>query len=68
MAAPNLGRFPLYSTPDQPFVFPTHWDDYGIRPRSAALKQVATFVTEVQAASPATQVIVPEYFKPTELR
>ncbi|HEX5207256.1 MAG TPA: MBL fold metallo-hydrolase [Steroidobacteraceae bacterium] len=49
-------------------VFPTHWDDYGTRPRSAALKQVATFVTEVQAASPATRVIVPEYFKPTELR
>lgn len=48
-------------------VFPTHWDDYGTKPRSAALKQVETFVSEVRAASPETKVIVPEYFKATEL-
>jgi len=48
-------------------VFPTHWDDYGTKPRSAALKQVETFVTEVRSASPKTKVIVPEYFKATEL-
>lgn len=48
-------------------VLPTHWDDYGIKPRSAALKQVATFVAEVRAASPKTRVIVPEYFTATEL-
>jgi L-ascorbate metabolism protein UlaG (beta-lactamase superfamily) len=49
-------------------VFPTHWDDYGTKPRAEALKQLDTFVAEMHAASPKTQVIVPEYFTPTELR
>lgn len=53
---------------DPAVVFPTHWDDYGTKPRSEALRQVGTFVSEVRAASPTTKVIVPEYFKPTELR
>jgi L-ascorbate metabolism protein UlaG (beta-lactamase superfamily) len=53
---------------DPAVVFPTHWDDYGIKPRAEALKQVATFVAEVRAASPRTKVIVPDYFTPTELR
>jgi L-ascorbate metabolism protein UlaG (beta-lactamase superfamily) len=53
---------------DPPIVFPTHWDDYGTKPRAEALKQVDTFVFEVHAASPRTKVIVPEYFTPTEFR
>jgi len=52
---------------DPAVVFPTHWDDYGIKPRAEALKQVATFVAEVRAASPKTRVIVPAYFAATEL-
>lgn len=52
---------------DPAVVFPTHWDDYGTKPRSEALKQVRTFVAEVRAASPRTRVIVPQYFRPTEL-
>jgi hypothetical protein len=47
-----------------PVVFPTHWDDYGTKPRTEALQQVGTFVAEVQAASPKTRVIVPDYFMP----
>jgi L-ascorbate metabolism protein UlaG (beta-lactamase superfamily) len=50
-----------------PVVFPTHWDDYGTKPRSEALEQVGTFVAEVQAASANTRVIVPAYFTPTTL-
>lgn len=57
----------MHALGDPPVVFPTHWDDYGIKPRSEALKQVATFVAEVRAASPGTRVIVPNYFTPTEL-
>ena len=51
-----------------PVIFPTHWDDYGTKPRPEALKQVDTFVAEVHAASPKSRVIVPEYFTPIELR
>jgi L-ascorbate metabolism protein UlaG (beta-lactamase superfamily) len=52
---------------EPPVVFPTHWDDFGTKPRSEALEQLATFVAEVRTASPKTRVIVPEYFKPTTL-
>jgi len=48
-------------------VFPTHWDDYGTKPRADALEQVGTFVAEVHAAAPKTRVIVPAYFIPTTL-
>jgi L-ascorbate metabolism protein UlaG (beta-lactamase superfamily) len=58
----------LHALNNPPVVFPTHWDDYGTKPRSEALKQVDTFVAEVHAASPKTRVIVPEYFKPIVLR
>jgi L-ascorbate metabolism protein UlaG (beta-lactamase superfamily) len=58
----------MHALGNPPVVFPTHWDDYGTKPRSEALKQVDTFVAEVRAASPKTRVIVPEYFTPTELR
>jgi L-ascorbate metabolism protein UlaG (beta-lactamase superfamily) len=51
-----------------PVVFPSHWDDYGTKPRAEALKQVDTFVAEVHEASSKTRVIVPEYFTPIELR
>jgi len=51
-----------------PVVFPTHWDDYGIKPRAEALKQLAMFTDEVHAASPQTRVIVPDYFTAIELK
>ena len=53
---------------DPAVVFPTHWDDFGIKPRAEALKQVATFTEEVHTASPKTKVIVPDYFVPTEFK
>lgn len=58
----------MHALGNPPVVFPTHWDDYGTKPRAEALKQVDTFVAEVRAASPGTRVIVPEYFTPIELR
>ena len=48
-------------------VFPTHWDDYAIKPRAVALKAVIVFADEVRAASPQTKVIVPDYFAPVTL-
>jgi L-ascorbate metabolism protein UlaG (beta-lactamase superfamily) len=58
----------MHALGNPPVVFPTHWDDYGTKPRSEALKQVDTFVAEVRVVSPKTRVIVPEYFTPTELK
>jgi L-ascorbate metabolism protein UlaG (beta-lactamase superfamily) len=57
----------MHALGNPPVVFPTHWDDYGTKPREEALRQVHTFVAEVHAASPRTRVIVPEYFTPIEL-
>lgn len=51
-----------------PTVFPTHWDDYGTKPRAEALKEVGVFVDEIHAVSPRTKVIVPDYFVPVKLR
>jgi L-ascorbate metabolism protein UlaG (beta-lactamase superfamily) len=45
-------------------VLPSHWDDYGTKPRGDALKGVKDFAREIRAASPDTKVIVPEYFVP----
>jgi hypothetical protein len=53
---------------DPPIVFPTHWDDYAIKPRAEALKGVNAFADEVRAASPQTKVIVPDYFAPVTLQ
>ena len=52
-------------------VLPTHWDNfiapYGT-PQQAALDALQGFVQEVKAASPKTEVIVPKYFEPIQLR
>ncbi len=52
---------------DPPLVLPTHWDQFNV-PYSAsqqrAIQRVQSFVAEVKAASPHTQVIVPKYFEP----
>ena len=48
-------------------VLPTHWDRFNV-PYSAsqqpAIQRVQSFLAEVKAASPKTQVIVPKYFEP----
>jgi L-ascorbate metabolism protein UlaG (beta-lactamase superfamily) len=57
----------MHALGDPAVLFPTHWDDYGTKPRSEALTQLGTFIAEVRRASPQTRVIVPDYFKPTTL-
>jgi L-ascorbate metabolism protein UlaG (beta-lactamase superfamily) len=52
---------------DPPIVFPTHWDDYGSKPRAEVLKEVGVFAEEIRAVSPKSKVIVPDYFVPTKL-
>ena len=47
-----------------PLVLPSHWDDYGTKPRAEVLKEVGLFTAEIKAASPRTQVLVPDYFVP----
>lgn len=51
-------------------VLPTHWDNF-LAPYEAsqqpALDALQSFVQEIQAASPATRVIVPKYFEPIRL-
>lgn len=54
----------MHALGDPPIVLPTHWDDYGIKPRAEALKGVDTFTKEIHASSPHTKVIVPNYFVP----
>ena len=51
-------------------VLPTHWDNffapYGMS-QQPALDAVQSFVQEVKAASPHTEVLVPKYFEPIRL-
>jgi L-ascorbate metabolism protein UlaG (beta-lactamase superfamily) len=51
-----------------PLVFPSHWDDYGSKPRAEVLKEVGVFAAEIHAAAPRTKVIVPDYFTPISLK
>jgi L-ascorbate metabolism protein UlaG (beta-lactamase superfamily) len=41
---------------DPAIVFPSHWDDYGTKPRSVAVKEVSAFRAEVSRCFPAQQV------------
>ena len=48
-------------------VLPTHWDRFNVTyevSQGPALKRLETFISEVKAASPKTQVVVPSYFHP----
>jgi L-ascorbate metabolism protein UlaG (beta-lactamase superfamily) len=53
-----------------PIVIPTHWDRFNV-PHSVsqepAVRRLRSFIDEVEASSPKTRVIVPEYFKPIVL-
>jgi L-ascorbate metabolism protein UlaG (beta-lactamase superfamily) len=45
-------------------VFPTHWDSFGRTTREKAILGAKEFAAEINAASPKTRVIIPEYFAP----
>jgi len=48
-------------------VLPTHWDRFNVpysTSQEPAIERVQSFVAEVKAASPKTQVMVPKYFEP----
>lgn len=51
-------------------VLPTHWDDYSVPfdfSQEDSIKKLQSFILEVKAASPKTQVRVPKYFEPIVL-
>jgi L-ascorbate metabolism protein UlaG (beta-lactamase superfamily) len=51
-------------------VLPTHSDQFNIPynvSQESAIKRLQSFIAEVKAASPKTQVLVPEYFRPIQL-
>jgi len=58
----------MHALGNPPIVLPTHWDDFGTKPRSDALKSVHIFGDEIRAASPHTKVIVPDYFVPMSFK
>jgi L-ascorbate metabolism protein UlaG (beta-lactamase superfamily) len=50
-----------------PLVLPTHWDRFNVQysaSQQPQIEQLKSFIDEVRAASPKTQVIVPAYFQP----
>jgi len=52
---------------DPPLVLPTHWDRFNVpysTSQQPAIERLQSFLAEVKAASPSTQVIVPDYFQP----
>ena len=53
-----------------PLVIPTHWDRFNVTysvSQEPARQRLQSFLEEIQAASPKTRVIVPQYFKPIAL-
>ena len=57
----------MHALGDPPLVVPTHWDAFNVPDdlsQQPAIDRLQSFTAEVKAASPRTQVIVPEYFKP----
>jgi len=48
-------------------VLPTHWDRFNVSydvSQQPAIERLQSFIAEVKAASPRTEVIVPKYFEP----
>ncbi len=48
-------------------VLPTHWDRFNVPydfSQQPATERLQSFIAEVKAASPGTQIIVPKYFEP----
>jgi hypothetical protein len=53
-----------------PLVIPTHWDRFNVGynvSQEPAVRRLQSFIDEIKSASPATRVVVPEYFKPIML-
>jgi L-ascorbate metabolism protein UlaG (beta-lactamase superfamily) len=51
-------------------VMPTHWDRFNVPynvPQQPAIERLQSFIAEVKAASPRTEVIVPKYFEPVRV-
>lgn len=60
----------LHALGNPPLVLPTHWDRFNVPytvSQAPAVARLQSFLTDVEAASPGTRVIVPEYFKPITL-
>ena len=52
-------------------VLPTHWDRFNVTydvSQQPARERLQSFIAEVKAASPKTEVLVPAYFEPITLR
>ena len=52
-------------------VLPTHWDRFNVTydvSQAPAVERLQSFIAEVKAASPESVVVVPEYFKPIDVR
>ncbi len=57
----------LHALGDPPLVMPAHWDRFNVPydvSQQPAIDRLQSFIAEVKAASPHTQVIVPKYFTP----
>ncbi len=57
----------LHALGDPPLVMPTHWDRFNVPydvSQQTAIDRLQSFIAEVKAVSPHTQVIVPKYFQP----
>jgi hypothetical protein len=51
-------------------VLPSHWDRFNVLydvSQEPAIQRLQSFIAEVKAASPKTQVIVPQYFHPLRI-
>ena len=51
-------------------VLPTHWDRFNVTydvSQAPALERLQSFIAEVKAASPNTEVRIPKYFEPIEI-
>ena len=61
----------LRATGFPPLVLPTHWDRFNVPysdSQQPAIERLQSFIAEVKAASPNTQVIVPAYFQPITVK
>lgn len=55
----------LHALDYPPLVMPTHWDRFNVSydvPQQPAIDRLQSFIAEVKAVSPHTEVIVPNYF------
>jgi L-ascorbate metabolism protein UlaG (beta-lactamase superfamily) len=61
----------LHAIGNPRLVLPTHWDRFNVTydvSQAPAVERLQSFIAEVKAVSPKSVVVVPEYFKPIEIR